>query len=153
VVTTKARSWVLHTNRGQEPDGTRQTVDPTTAPAPAPALTAKSGGQWHVKCGSPDSSWYFHNNNNNNACQRPLDEPAGTLFFGGRSNWSAFTDGKDSVRITVEEAAILQSFPADYPWQGTATARFRQVGDAMPPLLAAHVLAMATGISIEEIAA
>jgi DNA (cytosine-5)-methyltransferase 1 len=142
--------WVLHTNRGQEPDGTRQTVDPSTAPAPAPALTAKSGGQWNVK---PGSSWSFRNNNNNNASVRSADEPAGTVFFGGRSNWAAFTDGAQSVRITVEEAAILQSFPPDYPWQGTKTARFTQVGNAVPPLLAAHVLAMATGASLEECAA
>ena len=37
-------TWVLHTNRDQRPDGTRQTADPSIAPAPAPALTAKSGG-------------------------------------------------------------------------------------------------------------
>jgi DNA (cytosine-5)-methyltransferase 1 len=156
--------WVLHTNRDQRPDGTRQTVDPSTAPAPA--LTAKSGGQWVVKG--------FRNNNNNNACERSVDEPAGTLFFGSRSNWAAWTVERpattvqgdprlgrpghkdrdkgeaqfavDSVRITVEEAAALQSFPRGYPWQGTKTARFRQVGDAWCPLAAIHVLGMATGI-------
>jgi len=126
-------SWVLHTNRGQEPDGSRQTADPQTAPAPA--LTSKSGGQW-----------VFRNNNNNNACERSLDEPAGTLFFGHRSNWAAFQAGQESVRITVEEAAVLQSFPADYPWQGTKTKRFEQVGNAVPPLLAIAVLGVATGI-------
>jgi len=157
--------WVLHTNRDQRPDGTRQTADPSTAPAPA--LTAKSGGQWIVKS---------FRNNNNNACERSIDEPAGTLFFGQRSNWAAWVTERpsttvqgdprvgrpghkdrdkgesqfeqDSVRITVREAAILQSFPADYPFQGTRTARFRQVGDAIPPRLAAHVLSMATGIPL-----
>lgn len=145
-------SWVLHTNRDQRPDGSRQTADPHTAPAPA--LTAKSGGQWVIKS-------FRNNNNNNNACERSIDEPAGTLFFGQRSNWAAWVTerpattvqgdrqfGQDSVRITVEEAAVLQSFPADYPFQGTKTARFRQVGDAMPPRLAAHVLAMATGLPL-----
>jgi len=36
--------WLLHTNRDQRPDGTRQVIDPSERPAPT--LTAKSGGQW-----------------------------------------------------------------------------------------------------------
>lgn len=102
--------WVLHTNRGQEPDGTRQTPDPHGAPAPA--LTAKSGGQWVLKS----------------------------------------DEAPDAVRITVAEAAVLQSFPADHPFQGTKTKQFEQVGNAWCPRAAAAVVAAAVGIPAEAVA-
>lgn len=56
--------------------------------------------------------------------------------------------GTGSVRVSHIEAAVLQGFPADYPWQGTKTKIHQQVGNAIPPPLAYHVLAMATGIPI-----
>jgi DNA (cytosine-5)-methyltransferase 1 len=42
-------------------------------------------------------------------------------------------------RLTVEEAAAIQTFPADMPWCGPQTAKYRQVGNAVPPVLAWHV--------------
>lgn len=39
-------------------------------------------------------------------------------------------------RITVQEAASLQTFPIDMPWSGPQSARYRQIGNAVPPMLA-----------------
>lgn len=55
-------------------------------------------------------------------------------------------DAPGSVRVTVQEAAILQSFRADYEWTGGRTKQYQQVGNAIPPRLAAHVVAAAIGV-------
>lgn len=39
----------------------------------------------------------------------------------------------DGFKLTVQEAGILQSFPAEYPWSGSN--QFLQVGNSVPPLM------------------
>jgi len=97
-------AWVLHTNRDQRPDGSRQTIDPYTRPAPT--LTSKSGGQWVLK--QPFSA--------------------------------------DTIRMSVSEAGVLQSFPAGFPWCGGKNKGHEQTGNAVPPLFAAHVVSVASGV-------
>lgn len=48
--------------------------------------------------------------------------------------------GPETVHVSVAEAACLQSFRADFPWQGTRSSRFGQIGNAVPPPLAAAVV-------------
>ncbi|MET9373979.1 DNA cytosine methyltransferase [Streptomyces sp. NPDC002992] len=118
--------------------------DNRAADAPAPTFTAEAH-RW---------SWSLRSNNQTNATVRPLSEPAGTLFFGHRANectWIAEPSPETPVgdvieppapiRITAVEAGILQTFPADYPWQGNKGQVFGQIGNAVPPRLAAHLLA------------
>ncbi|MFJ2812257.1 DNA cytosine methyltransferase [Streptomyces sp. NPDC087294] len=102
---------------------------------------------------APRWSWSLRSNNQANATVRRADEPAGTLFFGHRANecvWVADpapsgTDEKrtapESIRITAQEAGLLQTFPADYRWAGNKGQQFSQIGNAVPPRLAAHLLA------------
>ncbi|MGW2287155.1 DNA cytosine methyltransferase [Streptomyces phaeochromogenes] len=52
--------------------------------------------------------------------------------------------GPEQDRFTFREAGLLQTFPVEYPWQGTDVAQ--QIGNAIPPLLAVHVLCTALGL-------
>ena len=45
-----------------------------------------------------------------------------------------------SVRLTQPQQGVLQSFPADYPWQGSDSVRFQQAGNAVPCLMAAAMI-------------
>lgn len=49
--------------------------------------------------------------------------------------------GTEAIRLSVQEALILQGFDPAYPVQGSRTAQFRQVGNAIPPPLARAILA------------
>lgn len=96
----------------------------------------------------------FRNGNQAHAAKRPLDAPAPTIMFGARSNkveWMSVDKASDPAasgeRVTVAEAGTLQSYEPPFIWCGTKTKQFLQIGNAVPPLLAEHVLAALIGIT------
>ena len=114
----------------------------------------------HTITGGATAAWIMRANAMTNACIRYMDEPAPTITAGhstGERKW--YPEGADSedrsngVQVTVREAGILQTFPADHPWQGAKGKQFLQCGNAVPPGLALHALAAAAGVSAREVAA
>jgi DNA (cytosine-5)-methyltransferase 1 len=77
------------------------------------------------------------------------DQQPATTVTGRISRFVVFEHLDENVvyegpRFSMNEAGMLQSFPPDYPWSGTAQAQ--QVGNAVPPLFGAHLLSTALGL-------
>ncbi|WP_338017933.1 DNA cytosine methyltransferase [Streptomyces taklimakanensis] len=80
--------------------------------------------------------------------RRRSTEPAATVTGKISRNRVVGPDGVEEPRFSFSEAGRLQTFPADYPWRGRAVAQ--QIGNAIPPRLALHVLSAALGLGEEE---
>lgn len=133
-VISKARSWTRFVSAGVTGEG--RPKDPHSQPADT--LTGKGTAYW---CYS-----------------RPATTVVGSfrpdiISAPGYRTEVSRQDAEGGVRVTVAEGGVLQSFPADYPWQGSRSKQYQQVGNAVPPLLAAHVVGALTGRHLAERAA
>jgi DNA (cytosine-5)-methyltransferase 1 len=146
-----APEWVLNTGCDWQPGGDRDDAQQLSLDVPAPTVTSMSVRQWQIRpvAGEErlaevvdDAEW---------CAERPATTIAGRLLVPHPgANANRFNDStksrNDGVRISLRDALVLQSFPADYPLFGNATSCCRQIGNAIPPLLAAAVLREAAGV-------
>lgn len=101
----------------------------TAAGGPDPSCVGGSGARATLY-GERDAGRWIE-------CRRIIDADNLPAYRGGR---------RDTIRVTPADAALLQTFPADHPFQGSQTKIYEQIGNAVPCLLAQHVIATAHGI-------
>lgn len=65
----------------------------------------------------------------------PWDRPAPTIL----TSRTTYYHPEEPRHLTVREAAKLQSFPNHFIFTGSLTAQFRQIGNAVPPMLAKQI--------------
>ena len=114
---------------GQLFNGGGRPIDPK---APAPTILASAGGNKTHFLDTLSLVPVYHKH----------------LRNGGRPRIGTLEGGR---RITVKESALLQSFPEDMEFHGSRSAQYSQVGNAVPPTLAA-VLGTALASSLTEAA-
>jgi DNA (cytosine-5)-methyltransferase 1 len=92
----------------------------TGAKSAGKAETTRPGGHWGYKQG---------------AFVADQDLPARTVTASSQQDW-IIDDKLGLRRLTPRECAAIQTFPSDWLIAGNRTSQYRQVGNAVPPVLA-----------------
>ena len=129
---------------------------------PAPTVDTEAGSRWVLRsgqtvAGGPPAErdvddpaltvgtradqWVFDRPTATIAGDPRAFPPGGHIAHDGRDNTAMTGRSENAIRLTLAEGLTLQGFPPDWPVQGTKTAQWTQVGNAVPPPLARAVLA------------
>jgi DNA (cytosine-5)-methyltransferase 1 len=133
------RVVAVNTGRDWKKDGTRADAQTIPTDQPAPAIDGK--GRWHKITERQPAGDPLALKGEDWPERRPATTVAGdprVFQPGGHHGEGEQSEG--AIRVSIEEAAVLQGFPRDYPWQGSKSKQFEQVGNAIPPPLARAVL-------------
>ena len=164
--------WMVRTGANTMKHGREaHDIEPYERPvsSPAPVVDGKAGSAWKIavqpdrpnaaerRTDQPAPSVAFGHNLPRDGAAWTWERPATALVSSFRPDVVAGPgyrqagdgprqDAPGSISISISEAARLQAFPNGHPWQGSRTSVFRQVGNAVPPPVAAAVAGAALGI-------
>lgn len=94
------------------------------------------GGNWQCV---PVELWPTERNNRHSSAYKRLEEGQPSVTIDTGNNHSNYFHPLYNRIPTVREAARLQSFPDDFVFYGNRSEQYRQVGNAVPPLLACAI--------------
>jgi DNA (cytosine-5)-methyltransferase 1 len=129
--------WVVNTRQKSLKGGQRTEDYKREGGRPAPTLTVQASGFWQWErpattvCADPRIPAPGYRTGEDRSLTPCI--PAAAAAAGDQ-------DGTEAIKLTVVEALLLQGFPPDYPVQGSRTKQFEQVGNAVPPALAAAII-------------
>lgn len=116
----RRRGEWIETNQDSQLSGGRKKRYSRQVDAPSPTLTGQA------------RSWKW--------ADAPATTVAGKGEITAREHHAHGEQSGTALKLTVAEAAALQTFPEDFVWRGPKTKQFLQIGNAVPPLLAEAVL-------------
>ena len=109
----------------------------TTDVALARFAALRSGQNFHDLDPSLKTTYSNADRTQNTIYMRLIyDQPSGTVVNVRKSMWIHPTHDR---AISIREAARLQTFPDSYVFEGTKDSQYQQVGNAVPPILAAAI--------------
>lgn len=126
--------WVVNTRQRSLKGGGRTVDYKRSVERPSPTLTAQIGGFWQWEqpattvCGDPRIGARRHHDHGQQLTGAITTDEL-------RAGDAGDADGTEPIKLTVEEALLLQGFPADYPVRGSRTRQFEQIGNACPPAM------------------
>lgn len=91
------------------------------------------GGNWEYV---PKELWPTQRDNRHSSAYKRLSENSPSVTIDTGNNHSNYFHPLYNRIPTVREAARIQSFPDDFVFLGNRSEQYRQVGNAVPPLLA-----------------
>lgn len=98
----------------------------------------RHGLGWTHKSRGPDGKWQYVKANWNDHCSR-IDALAPTVLSDRGMNWVTLRKGVATgthPRLRKHEYAALQTFPPAYQWPAGEQLALKQIGNAVPPLVA-----------------
>ncbi len=129
--------WVVKTGQNSQMGGGKTKPYVRGADRPAPTLTAQTGEFWQWErpattvCADPRIPAPGYRTGSERSLTPAI--PAEQAAAGDQ-------DGTEAIKLTVEEALILQGCEPDFPVQGSRTKKFEQIGNMIPPPWAAAIL-------------